>query len=181
MDIEGINSKANAGLATGIIGTAGLGLGLMGRLFNGGCDGGFLSSVAGGLCSGLPKVMEDAVNRHEFEHRLEDVQTIARKDSEIAELKMNSLMDSKVLDLYKYVEGKFHGIDKQFADQGIWNATQTGAIASLGGQIRDLERVCGEITRTVVPNSAICPGWGSVTVTPTPVTTPAATTPAAAA
>lgn len=176
MEIESVNSKANAGLTTGIIGTAGLGLGLLSHGFGGwwGRNGDMGSAMASGLCSSLPSVVENAVNRHEFEHRLEDIQTIARKDSEIAELKMNSLMDSKVLDLYKYVEGKFHQIDGQFANQGVWNATQSGGIANIGGQIRDLECIVRQITKTVVPNNAICPGWGEVTITPTPAATPTA-------
>lgn len=176
MDIENVNSKANAGLTTGIIGTAGLGLALLGHGLNGcGFGGnGLPSAMASGLCASLPSAMENAVGRHEFEHRLDDVQTIARKDSEIAELKMNSLMDSKVLDLYKYVEGKFHQIDGQFANQGVWNATQSGAIGSIGGQIRDLENIVCQITKTVVPNTAICPGWGNVTITPAAPTTPTA-------
>lgn len=169
MEIESVNTKANAGLATGIIGTAGLGLSLLGHGLFGGwgnnrCIG---DAVTSGLCASIPSALENSVGRHEFEHRLDDIQVIAKKDSEIAELKMNSLMDSKVLDLYKYVEGKFHQVDGQFANQGVWNATQSGAIANIGGQIRDLESIVRQITRTVVPNNAICPGWGNVTITPT--------------
>lgn len=173
MEIENVNAKANAGLATGIIGTAGLGLSLLGHGLGGwGFGGNGLSAMTSGLCASIPSVMENAVGRHEFEHRLSDIQVIAKKDSEIAELKMNSLMDSKVLDLYKYVEGKFHQIDGQFANQGVWNATQSGGIANIGGQIRDLESIVRQITKTVVPNNAICPGWGNVTITPeTPTTT----------
>lgn len=156
MDIERVNSKANAGLTTGIIGTAGLGLGLLGSMLFGG-NGGMGSMLASGLCSAIPSAIDNAVGRPELEHRLADIQTIAAKDSQIAELKMNSLMDSKVLDLYKYVEGKFHEQDRKFADQGIWNATQTGTIGSIGGQIHDLEHAIYGLTKRVIPAENVCP------------------------
>lgn len=179
MEIENVNSKANAGLTTGIIGTAGLGLALLSHGFGGWGFGGngMPSAMASGLCASLPSAIENAVNRHEFEHRLDDIQTIARKDSEIAELKMNTMMDSKVLDLYRYVEGKFHDIDGQFASQGVWNATQSGAIATIGGQIRDLEAITRQITKTVVPIDKVCPepmarynSWTAPTTAETPTT-----------
>lgn len=160
MEIENVNAKANAGLATGIIGTAGFGLGMLGHLFNGGFGGfggGFNNAAVNGLCAGLPGMVAQTVSRQELEHRFNDAEIIARKDSEIAELKMNTLMDSKVLDLYKYVEKNLHEIEKNFADQRVWNATQGGAIANVGGQLRDLENICGRLTKVVIPIDNVCP------------------------
>ncbi|MCQ2598437.1 MAG: hypothetical protein MJ181_11400 [Treponema sp.] len=159
MEIENVNSKANAGLTTGIIGTAGLGLALLSHGLGGwGFGGNGLSSgIASGLCSAIPSAMENTVGRNELEHRLSDIQTIAEKDSQIAELKMNSLMDSKVLDLYKYVENNLHAINDKFASQGVWNAAATGQMSFMASQIADLKNVCSSITKTVVPIDSVCP------------------------
>lgn len=178
MDMDNINAKANAGLTTGIIGTAGLGLGLLGQLFNSGGFGG-MGSMLGGICAGLPGVMSQAVTRQEYEHNNSDIRLLAEKDAQIAELKMNTLMDSKVLDLYKYVEGNLHEINQKFADQAVWNATANGGMGSMAAQIASLQNTCATITKTVVPITAICPEpmarYNSWTA-PTTVTTPAADT-----
>ena len=174
MEIEAINSKANAGLTTGIIGTAGLALSLLSHGFTGMGNNSVTPAVTSGLCAAIPSALENAVGRHELDHRLEDIQTISEKDAEISELKMNTLMDSKVLDLYKYVENKFHDQDQKFADQGVWNATATGSMSSMAAQIANLQTVCAQITKTVVPNTAVCPGWGNVTITPATTTTASA-------
>jgi hypothetical protein len=48
----------------------------------------------------------------------------------------------------------------------VYNATQTGAIACIQGQIAQLQG----LTKLVVPNTSVCPGWGGITITPS--TTP---------
>ena len=75
--------------------------------------------------------------------------------------------DGKLLDLYKYVDGKFNCIEGQIAQQGIYNATNTATINCLSGQVAQLL----SLTKLVVPNASICPGWGDVTVSVTPTTT----------
>ena len=49
-------------------------------------------------------------------------------------------------------------------------------ITALQGTVTCMQNTLNAITKTVVPNTAICPGWGNVTITPATTTT---TTPAA--
>lgn len=139
---------AGTGLGLGIAGTA---LGLM----NG--NGGILGNLFGGNnnhCCG-----ESApVNRYEL--GLE--QKIALLESGIALRDANIYNDSKTLELYKYVDGKLETINSKLCEQAVYNATQTAAMNCMGSQIAQLFA----LTKLVVPNSSVCPGWGNVTVTP---------------
>jgi hypothetical protein len=36
----------------------------------------------------------------------------------------------------------------------------------MGQQIAGIQGVLAQITKCVVPNTAVCPGWGNVTITP---------------
>lgn len=144
---------AGSGLGLGIAGTA---LGVL--------NGGWLGNVFGNIG---PRCVTDApVNRYEL--GLE--QKIASLESGIALRDANIYNDSKVLELYKYIDGKLEGINSKLCDQAVFNATQTAAMNCMGGQIAQLYA----LTKLVVPNSSVCPGWGTVTVTP--ATAPAATT-----
>ena len=52
------------------------------------------------------------------------------------------------------------------------NAQMSSAIAVNSNSIATLQNACSQITKLVVPNSAVCPGWGSVKVVPDSTTTP---------
>jgi hypothetical protein len=143
---------AGTGLGLGIAGTA---LGLMNN------GGGILGNLFGGNnhCCG-----ESApVSRYEL--GLE--QKIASLESGIALRDANIYNDSKVLELYKYVDGKLESINSKLCDQAVFNATQTAAMNCMGGQIAQLFA----LTKLVVPNSSVCPGWGNVTVAPSTAAT----------
>lgn len=143
---------AGAGLGLGIAGTA---LGLLGNGNLGGILGGWNNAAA---CSdNMP------VNRYELSMQRE----LTNKDMEIAYLKGRDAAKTDSLELYKYVDGKFASVERELADQRVFNATQIGTISCIQGQIAQLYG----LTKLVVPNSAICPGWGDVTVAVTPATT----------
>lgn len=147
----------------GVAGT-GLGLGIAGTAL-GVINGGWLGNVfgnAGGRCG-----TEAPVNRYEL--GLE--QKIASLESGIALRDANIYNDTKMLELYKYVDGKLEGINNKLCDQAVFNATQTAAMNCMGGQIAQLYA----LTKLVIPNGSVCPGWGNVTVTPAaaPTTTTA--------
>lgn len=137
---------AGSGLGLGIAGTA---LGLL----NG--NGGVLGGLFGNNCN--------AVNHYELsqETRISDLQAqVALRDA-------NIYNDQKMLEMYKYFDGEVRRIDKTLCEQAVYNQAQTGALSMIRGQIDQLYT----LTKLVVPNSAICPGWGEVTVTTTPTTT----------
>lgn len=148
------NGKANAGLATGIIGTtlgvlngAGGLLGMMGN--NCGCAG---------ACS-----ENQWVNRYEMTM----AQELAAKDGEIALLKADKYTDQKIVEAYKDLQGQINALkEDQNAinmNQAVYNGTNTATISCLQQQVAALQG----LTKLVVPNSSVCPGWGNVTITPT--------------
>ncbi len=140
---------AGSGLGLGIAGTAlGLlngGLGNLGGVFN---NNGYHPCVS--------------------HYELSQESKIAKLESEVALRDANIYNDQKLLEMYKYFDGEVKRIDKTLCEQATYNAAQTGAISCIQGQIAQLY----SLTKFVIPNNSICPGWGEVTVT----TTPAATT-----
>lgn len=145
---------AGAGLGTGI---AGLSLGVLNAM--GGC--GLLSGLTGGCRNGGDAV----VSRYE----LGLVQEIAGKDARIGLLESQVYVDQKLTDVVKDYTAQINALQAQLAQQTVFNATINGTVTCMQGQL-------SAITKTVVPNTSVCPGWGSVNVTPATTTT---TTPAA--
>lgn len=142
---------AGTGLGLGIAGTA-LGL-LGGNLPN------ILGSVAGGnVCSD---------NMHVNRYELAQEQKIAGLESQIALRDANIYNDKKTLEVYKYVDGELKGIREELCNQRVYNATNNAAIGCVQGQIAQLF----SLTKLVVPNGSVCPGWGDVTITPATTTT----------
>ena len=156
IEVEKDNTRGIAigGLTTGIIGTAL-------SVLNGG-----LPNVAGGWngCNAAAACSENmAVNRYELTMQRE----LTNKDMEIAYLKGRDAAKSDSLELYRYVDGKFAAVERELADQRVFNATQIGTSSCMQGQIAQLMG----LTKLVVPNGSICPGWGDVTVSVTPAPT----------
>lgn len=99
--------------------------------------------------------------------------TIAGKDSEIALLKSEQNTEIKMADIYDRLITR---INADRNAQMEWNATQSvnnaqmsSAIAVNVNSIACIQNVLNQITKTVIPNASICPGWGEVTVKTTPV------------
>jgi hypothetical protein len=139
---------AGAGLGLGIAGTA---LGLMA----GGLNGNGLLGMGGNNTH--------YVNRYEAEQSAR----IAELETEVKLRDANTYTDGKILDLYRYVDNKFAGVEAQICQQNVYNATNTAAIGCINGQIAQLM----SLTKLVIPNGSVCPGWGNVTVAPATTTT----------
>lgn len=148
-------SKAvgNAGLTTGIVGAA-----------LGGMNSGILPALFGGnqKCG---RSDDHMVNRYEAAQAAR----IAELETEVKLRDANTYTDQKILDLYRYVDGKFDGVNAAICQQNVYNATNTAALGCLQGQVAQLF----SLTKLVVPNSSVCPGWGDVTITPAAATTAA--------
>ena len=138
------NAKGNAALTTGIIGTAGAGLSWLSNLFSGG---------SGGCSENTP------VTRYELSQQ----SRISELESQIALRDANIYNDQKSLELYKYIDGKIAVIQSELCDQKVYNATNIASVNCIAGQVNQLYA----LTKLVIPNTSICPGWGNVTVTPT--------------
>lgn len=135
------NAKANTGVALGAVGT---GLGVL--------------SGAGGLAGLLgigprnappPDPGDRPVTRYEMGLFKE----ISEKNDEIVLLKAN-----------QYADNKDAGLQAQINQQAVWNATAGATLGCLAQQIQQLQ----SMTKLMIPNSSVAPGWGAVTVEPTP-------------
>jgi hypothetical protein len=94
-------------------------------------------------------------NEDHFVNRYEASQSarIAELETEVKLRDSNIYTDSKILDLYKYVDGKFGCIESELCQQRVYNATNTSAIACINGQIATLMA----LTKTVIPADNVCP------------------------
>ena len=137
---------AGSGLGLGIAGTA------LGLLNNGGLGGLFNANNNCG-CS-----EDHYVNRYELGLQ----QELAAKDSKIGLLESNIYTDSKIADVYERLNNKIGVLEGQICQQNVYNATNTATINCMSGQIAQLM----SLTKLVIPNTSVCPGWGNVTVTP---------------
>ena len=145
---------AGSGLGLGIAGTA-LGLmngnGLLSGLFNNGY----------GCHENTP------VTRYE----LGQESKIAELQSQIALRDANTYNDQKLLEVYKYFDGELKDVratmcanDKM---QAVINAKFESGLDVLGSQVASINNTISGLTRTVIPNANVCPGWGTVNVVPT--------------
>ena len=142
---------AGPGLGLGIAGTA---LGVL--------AGGLNNMGVGGLF-GAANSEDKLVNRYE----LAQAQEIESLKSQIALRDANTYSDQKLLELYKYVDGELKDIRHAQCTQAVINAKHESVVDVLGSQVASINTVLGNITRTVIPNANVCPGWGNVCVTST--------------
>lgn len=143
---------ANAGLTTGIIGTA-----LSGLMALGGNNilGGRMA--AAGAADG-----EHLVSRYELQLTQEN-----------AVLKAQADVDKKLVEVYNSINDKANSIRESLnafeKEQLVYNGVNTATIGCIQNQVNALMGM----TKLVIPNSSVCPGWGNATVTVTPGTTTA--------
>lgn len=157
------NAAGQGTTALGIIGTV---LGGLATAMAGGNGLGIL----GGNSSGKGCANANDSNTYVTKAELDMTQKIAAKDSEIALLKSEQNTEVKIADVYERVMTR---VNQDQRDQAAWNASQSvanatmsAAIATNTNSIASLQNCCNQITKLVVPNSSICPGWGNVTITP---------------
>lgn len=165
-------TSSNSGFGTGLAGVITGGIALLNTLGNG--NGTLFGGILGG---GNQQTALSAM--------------IAQKDAEIAQLKGEKYADKVGIEVHAYAEQrmnaaleKINAIDQRLAalevaaplreklvDQQIACCCNASNAA-----IAALQATVAQITKLVVPNSVVGPGWGNVTVTPATTTT---TTPAA--
>lgn len=152
--------QGNLNSVLGAIGTAGT---LMPNLFGGGIFGG-----GAGCCS-----ENTAVNRYELTLQ----QEIAAKDAENGLLRSQVYTDQKLTDVVKDYTGKIAALAAEVRankdaqtevnmQQAVYNGTNTATLSCIQQQVAALQA----LTKLVVPNTSVCPGWGNVTITPATTT-----------
>ena len=151
--------------ATGIVGTV-LGAtalaGVAGLL-----NGNGISGILGGR--------QAATVEYATKSDLQYAQELAKKDSEIALLRSEQNTEVKIADVYERVMTRVNSDQRAQAtwnaQQSVNNAQMSAAIAANAQSIAALQNCCSNITKIVVPNTSVCPGWGNVTITPAASTT----------
>lgn len=140
LEVERDNTRAIAGsgLGLGIAGTA------LGLLNNGG-----LGNILGGGCNGYSR--EDAAK---------DAR-IAELTSEVKFRDANTYTDGKLLELYRYVDGRFNGVEAQICQQSVVNAQVAANLSCLTNTVNTLSG----LTKTVIPIASICPTPAVATTT----------------
>jgi hypothetical protein len=104
--------------------------------------------------------------------------SLGNKDSEIALLKADKYTDQKISETYITLNGQINALaaevrankDAQCAinqQQAVYNGVNTATLNCIQNQVQQLFG----ITKLVVPNTSVCPGWGNVTITPAAATT----------
>lgn len=149
MEIE--NKFASKGVAG-----AGLGLGIAGTAL--GVLNGGLGNIFGGM-NGTAMCSESMlVNRYEAGQAAR----IAELETEVKLRDANIYTTQQIDGLRNYVDGKFTAINDKLCAQAVHNATNDAVLGCMQGQIAQLMG----LTKLVVPNTSVCPGWGNVTITP---------------
>lgn len=148
--------------ATRGVGNTALGLSigaLAGELLGGG-----LGNILGGTMNNNCGCSEDHwVNRYEATQSAR----IAELETEVKLRDANTFTMGEMGKLRDYVDGKFSRIEHELCDQRVFNTTAINNISCVQGQVAQLMA----LTKLVVPNTSVCPGWGDVTVSITPTTT----------
>lgn len=152
MEIE--NKYASKGVAG-----AGLGLGIAGTalgVLNGGLGNilgnGWGTNASCGCTENMP------VNRYEAQQNAR----IAELETEVKLRDANIYTDGKLGALRDYVDSRFATVNDKLCAQAVHNATSDAVLGCMQGQIAQLMG----LTKLVVPNTSVCPGWGNVTITP---------------
>lgn len=99
--------------------------------------------------------------------------TIAAKDARIGLLESQVYVDQKLTEVVKDYTAQINALEAEVRankeaqtavnmQQAVYNGTNTATLQCMQSQIAQLQ----SLTKLVVPNSSVCPGWGEVTITP---------------
>lgn len=130
----------NAGLTTGIIGTA----------------LGALNSLGAGLWNGNAGYANNCypgVNHYE----LTQEQRISELQAQVALRDANTYGDQKLLEVYKYFDGKLGEVNAELRNIAVYQASNTATVGCLANQVNDIQRVIARLTKIVIPADNICP------------------------
>ena len=149
---DGMRNVASQG-----VGGAALGLAIPGTLA-------FLNQIGGfgGLFGGF----------NNANMQCNDTRTISALESEIAKLKSERYTDNVGTEVYAEINKKYIELAQFIAAQDKANAVAEAVTAERLSCLTNRVSALEALTKLVVPNSSVCPGWGNVTITPAAATTP---------
>lgn len=138
----------------------------------GGYIGG-ISSLLGGAGGGLlgGGMAQCGENMPISRYEANMMNQLSEKDGKIALLEADKYADQKIVEAYKDLAGQIkelgcevrHNKDEQYAinlNQAVLNGTTGSTISCIQAQVAQLQG----LTKLVIPNGSVCPGWGEVTV-----------------
>jgi hypothetical protein len=151
---DGTASVASAG-----VGGAGLGLGIAGTAL------GLLNSNGGNILGGL---FGGGNNCNAL------MSELAKEKAERFAEKTGSEIYNAMFSQYKELAQATTNIDKRVAAlevaaplrEQLVNQRIDCCCSQMSAGLASLQNVVANITKTVIPNSSVCPGWGDVTITP---------------
>lgn len=97
------------------------------------------------------------VNRYEAQQSAK----IAELETEVKLRDANTFTMGEMNNLRNYVDGRLNCLEHELCDQRVYNATNTATISCIQGQIAQL----ASLTKLVIPNASVCPGWTTTTTT----------------
>ncbi len=151
-------SVGTAGLTTGIIGTA-----------LGAVNSGILPILGGNGRNAAGGSGGDFVSRETFELAMK----LSASESANALLSAELNTEKKMVEVFNTLNDKINGVVSDQAAinsaQAVTNCATTSALAVAQNNIAQLL----SLTKVVIPNGNVCPGWGNATVSVS--TTPATT------
>ena len=83
-------------------------------------------------------------------------------DRPVTRYEMGLIQENTLLKANQYSDTRANGLQAQIGQQSVWNATQEGLLRSQQEQIAQLY----SLTKLVVPNDSVMPGWGGVSIKP---------------
>lgn len=150
---------AGAGLGLGIAGTA---LGVLNSNGNG---------LLGGLWGNNYNHNSCSENMPVSRYELGQESKISELQSQIALRDANTYNDQKLLEVYKYFDGELKDVRATMCAndkaQAVINAKFESGFDVLSSQVASINSTISGLTKTVIPNANVCPGWGRVCVQPT--------------
>lgn len=142
MDIHNYATKgvANAGLATGIVGAS---LGAANALGPGGLLSGLLGGWGGG-CNGAWNAAGCSENMLVNRYELGQAQEIESLKSQIALRDANTFTDQKMLEMYRYIDGKLGEINGVLCGQAVQNQATKDSFQLMQERLECCKREMGE-------------------------------------
>lgn len=117
-----------------------------------------IAGTALGLLDGLMNKSTNSEDRAVSRYELSLVQ-------ENAILKAQADVDKKLVEVYNAMNDKANSIRDSFntfeKEQLVYNGVNTATLSCMQQQISNLL----SMTKTVIPNTSVSPGWGNATVT----------------
>lgn len=158
------NAKGNAGVTLGVIGTT---LGSLGLLGNG-------TPLLGGLLGGgtqyVSKDTYDVQNKL-IEAERTNALLAAELNTEKKMVEVFNAATARINEVDRELSHRIYSLEKRVDENAAAQAVINCGVNSALGILQSQAAQFMSLTKVVIPNGNVCPGWGDVTVSVTPAST----------